>query len=79
MNKIETIFRTQDLYLASLLMARGDKLMKVEKSGSIATFVFENKEEMERVVTSFYNNKEIVNANKLISSIRDLKSLVHNI
>ncbi len=30
MNKTETIFRTQDLYLASFLMARGDKLIKVE-------------------------------------------------
>ena len=79
MNKTEKIFRTQDLYLASFLMARGVKLIKVEKSGSIATFVFENQEPMERVVTSFYNNKELVNANRLISSIRDLKSLVRNL
>ncbi len=79
MNKTEIIFKTQDLYLSSFLMARGNKLLRVEKAGSVATFVFEKQEEMEMVVTSFYNNKELVNANKLISSIRDLKSLVHSL
>lgn len=79
MNKKENLFRTQDLYLSSFLMARGEVLIKVEKAGSIATFIFEKKKEMGKVVTSFYSNKELVNANKLISSIRDLKSLVHNI
>ncbi len=79
MNKTNTIYGTKDLYLASFLMTRGMKLIEVEKSGSIATFIFESKKEIGKVVISFYNNKELVNANKLISSIRDLKSLVHNL
>jgi hypothetical protein len=79
MNKKGTIFRTQDLYLASFLMARELKLIKVEKAGSVATFVFENQEQIEEIVTSFYNNLELIGANKLICSIRDLKSLVHNL
>lgn len=79
MNKTENAFRTQDLYLASFLMARGLKLIKVDKAGLIATFVFENQEHLEKILTSFYNNDETVNANKLICSLRDLKSLVHSL
>ena len=57
MNEKETVYKIQDLYLASFLMARGNKLLRVEKT----------------------NNKELVNANNLIGSIRDLKSIVHNL
>ena len=79
MNKTENVFRTQDLYLASFLMARGLKLIKVEKAGLVATFIFENKEQMDGLVTSFFNSNEMVNANRLICSLRDLKSLLHNL
>jgi hypothetical protein len=79
MNKTENDFRTRDLYRASFLMARGLKLIRVEKTGSIATFIFENKDRIDEMVTSFYNNSEQVDANKLICAIRDLKSLVHNL
>ena len=79
MNEKNNVFKTKDLYLASFLKARGIKLLKVEKFGSIATFHFENKDGMEKIITGFFNNKELVNANRLIGSIRDLKSLVHNI
>jgi len=79
MNKTEAVFRTRDLNLASFLKAKNYSLLDVEKSGSIATFVFENDEDMQSLITSFYNDNEMVKANKLLSSQRDLKSLVHNL
>jgi hypothetical protein len=79
MNRTEEVFRTQDLNLASFLKAKDYSLLDVEKSGRVATFVFENDEDMQRIITSFYNDNEMVKANKLLNSHRDLKSLVHNL
>ena len=79
MNKENNMFETQDLYLASFLKARGLKLLRVVNNGCMAIFYFECKDNMDKVVTSFYSDRELVNANRLIGSIRDLKSLVHNI
>ena len=79
MNKEENIYETQDLYLSAFLKARGNKLIRVARDEGMAIFYFENNDNLDRVVTSFYNDKELINANRLIDSIKHLKSLVHNI
>ena len=79
MVKEDRLYKTQDLYLASFLKARGLKLVRIGRRGNVAVFYFKHTDDIARIVTSFYNGKELVNANNLIGSIRDLKSIVHNL
>ena len=76
--KENKVFKTRDFYLACFLKAKDIKLIRTEKTGNIAIFHFEN-EKIEDLINGFYNDQEIISANKFINSIRDLKALVHNI
>ena len=75
----DEFFETKDFYLACFLKARDRKLLKATKEGKLATFYFENKDDLKELIANFYNDSEMVSANRLINAIRDLKSLVHNI
>ena len=79
MKKENRMYQTQDLYLAAFLKARGLKLVRIGRRGNIALFFFEHTDDIPRILTSFYNGKELINANNLIGSIRDLKSIFHNL
>ena len=76
--KENKVFKTRDFYLACFLKAKDIKLIRTEKTGNIAIFHFESRK-IEDLITGFYNDQEIISANKFINSIRDLKALVHNI
>ena len=55
------------------------KLIKTTRQGNKVIFYFENKGNIEEVITSFYSDNEMVPANKFVNAIRDLKALTHNI
>jgi len=76
--KEDKTFKTKDFYLACFLKAKDIKLIRTEKAGSIVIFHFESKK-IEDLINGFYNDQEMISANKFINSIRDLKALVHNI
>jgi len=75
------IFSTKDFYLASLLRAKDIRLIEVTKEGNLTAFHFEkkNEDELAKLITNFYNNTEMVLANRFVNSLRDLKALSHNI
>ena len=72
-------YSTRDYYIASFLKARGFKLMATDKKGKDVYFIFEGKEEIEKILPGFYNGTEKVVAIELTTAIRNIKSLLHNI
>jgi len=73
------LFSTRDFYLSAFLKTKDIKLVRTVRQGRITIFYFNNENGLEQLITSFYANGEEVNANRFVNSIRDLKSLVHNI
>ena len=72
-------YSTRDYYIASFLKARGFKLVATNKNGRDVYFIFEGKEEIEKILPGFYNGTEKVIAIELTTAIRNIKSLLHNI
>lgn len=79
MNIRDDLFGTSDFYLAAFLKAKDIKLVRTVKQGNKAIFNFEDKDNLEELINSFYNDNEMVSANRFVNSIRDLKALSHNI
>lgn len=79
MNDEDKFFSTKDFYLACFLKVKNLRLVKTTKEDSIATFYFEKVSGLEKLITDFYSNVEMVSAIDFINSIRDLKALIHNI
>ena len=72
-------YSTRDYYIASFLKARGFKLVDTAKRGKDVYFIFEGKEEIEKILPGFYNGTEKVIAIELTTAKRNIKSLLHNI
>jgi len=72
-------YSTKDYYIASFLIAKGFKLASTNKKGREIFFVFEGREKIEKVLPGFYNGIEKVSALSLVTAIRNIKSMLHNI
>jgi len=72
-------YSTKDYYIASFLIAKGFKLTSTNKKGREIFFVFEGREKIEKVLPGFYNGIEKVSALSLVTAIRNIKSMLHNI
>ena len=72
-------YSTRDYYIASFLKAKGFKLAATNKKGRDIYFIFEGKEEIEKILPGFYSGTEKVVAIDLTTAIRNIKSLLHNI
>jgi hypothetical protein len=70
-------YATTDLYLASFLRAHGMRLSEARRDGRRATFVFEDREDRNRLVGDFYNDGS-VRVNAFVHAIQDLKAVVFN-
>ena len=67
-------FQTSDLHLAAYLLTVGRPLRRMNGAGSRHTFTFANVAASD--VTGFYSGAQ-VDARLLLSSLRDLKGLMH--
>ena len=74
------VFKTRDFYLACFLRAKGLELIEAEEDvyEKYIYFSFPKTEETDDLITRFYSNKESVNVNQFINSIRDIRALIHN-
>jgi hypothetical protein len=70
-------YGTTDLYLASFLKARGMRLLRTEREGRRATFVFQNRIDREDLLRDFYNDGQI-QINAFVHAMQDLKAVVYN-
>lgn len=69
-------FATKDLYEASFLYAKGQRLIRLEKDGSTAWFIFEDQKSCENLSQSFWGKEASVNAKEYAEAIRSLKDRI---
>ena len=79
MKKDLNSYVTKDYYIASFLKAKGFKLIATDKQGKDIYFIFEGKEKIESILPGFYSGTEKVIAIDIITAIRNIKSMLHNI
>ncbi len=73
------VFKTRDFYLACFLRAKGLELIEAKEDlDRYIYFSFSKTEETDDLIIRFYSNKESVNVNQFINSIRDIRALIHN-
>ncbi|MCK5036615.1 MAG: hypothetical protein KAS73_12025 [Candidatus Sabulitectum sp.] len=72
-------YETTDFYLASYLRSKGYCIASLGRSGNRTIFKFEDKPERENDILAYYNNKGCVPPLSLISAIREMKALIHNV
>lgn len=82
MPKIETLYRTSDLYFASYLCALDIPLATSESEGNVDShkvmFVFKiPQDDLNRLKASYFGGSGTVHARKFVDSLRSLKSLCH--
>lgn len=68
-------YSTRDIYLGTVLKASGVRLLKIENHQGKGFFVFENCPQIEEIILKYHNNELKLDAKKLFSVWKDLKSL----
>ena len=71
-----SLYRTKDLYLASLIYASNERLVKMESGGKHYIFVFQDSERCEAIASSYWQNVCLINAKAFTDAIRTLKDLI---
>lgn len=71
MNK--DVYVTKDLYEAAAILAKGQKLLRLDPQEGYFLFVFEDKEKCEKVSNAFWSGELKVNAKAYANALRDLK------
>lgn len=71
-------YETSDFYQASFLKSIGYALAGLRKSGKRTVFRFVDKPSRESDLLSYFNREDKIAAQTLISSIREMKALIHN-
>jgi hypothetical protein len=72
------IYKTSDLYLAAFLKLKNQKL-KVEKERGKASFLFEENEELLKLVSIYLTEEGDVTPLTYTNSIKNLKNLIYNL
>lgn len=72
------IYSTQDFYVASYLLSKGEKMISQARHGNITTFYFENTGTLKELECDFYAMRASVNPVSYANSIKRLKSIIHN-
>ena len=70
-------YKTTDLYLAAFLRLNNQKL-KVEKEKGKASFIFQESEELSKLVNSYLVEEATCNPLTYTNAIKNLKNLIYN-
>lgn len=74
-------FLLSDFYTAAFLLSQGFKLITLNRNRSNphrAFFVFEDKEDREKLIEDFFHSEAVVEPRKFITAIKELKSLIYS-
>ena len=74
---LEKNFSTSDIALSAVLKISEFKLLRVNRDGSKAVFVFEDRPERPDTVMKFVNRELMVEPLRFMEEVRNLKSLTH--
>ncbi len=70
-------YTSKDFYLSSYLIANGCDLLDNIVEDGVTTFVFENNDEVKRLIGNYYSLKSKVEPMAYGQAIRTLKSVIH--
>lgn len=75
----ENIFETKDFYLSAFLLARGYKLISVNRDDpQRVLFAFNDFEDREELLRDFLYSKSSIEPQAFINSIKALKQVLHS-
>jgi len=72
-------YGTSDLYLAAYLKCAGLKLLRTEKKGRKAIFIFRDVVQRRNLVLKFVNDTAVCKVKKYRTALRDLKSFAFDL
>jgi len=72
-------YATSDLYLAAFLKCSGLKLLRTEKEGRKAVFIFRDIPQRRNLVLKFVNDTAVCKVKKYRTALRDLKSFAFDL
>jgi hypothetical protein len=70
-------YTSKDFYLSSYLIANGCNLIDNIVEDRVTTFVFENNDEIKKLIGNYYSLKSRVEPMSYGQAIRTLKSVIH--
>jgi hypothetical protein len=70
-------YSSKDFYLSSYLIANGCNLIDNIVEDRVTTFVFENNDEIKKLIGNYYSLKSRVEPLAFGQAIRTLKSVIH--
>ena len=70
-------YTSKDFYLSSYLIANGSTLLDNIVEDGVTTFVFENNDEVKKLIGNYYSLKSKVEPMAYGQAIRTLKSVIH--
>ena len=73
---MENYYRTKDLGEASALMAKGQRLINLERKDGICWFLFEDKQKCEKLSNNFFFGELLVNARDYQDAMTRLKNRI---
>jgi len=76
-SKLNSEYRTKDIYIASVLLAKGIELKGLESAENnkdFKLFVFSNSTECKSIVADFWNNEISIKARSLFDSLFALRN-----
>jgi Domain of unknown function (DUF5659) len=76
--RARTTFETRDFYLACFLRLSGYELLNLRDEGQRKVFVFRDRATRRDDVMAFYGDATSVRPLAFVSTIKDMKGLLHN-
>lgn len=73
---MEKKYITSDLYVSSLLRARGKELYNIQQTGKKCWFVFRDYQSCNKLVLEHWKGNVEVNSKSFIEAIKTLKNLI---
>jgi len=72
-------FTTSDFYAAAFLVAKGYRLLSIDKADSRRFhFIFTNEPDRPQLISAFFAGLVEINAKAFVTAIKELKSLMYN-
>jgi len=73
-------FQLSDFYTAAFLLSKDFKLITLNRSDNPhrVFFVFEDREDREKLIEDFFRSEAIIEPRKFITAIKELKSLIYS-
>lgn len=73
---MENIYKTKDLAEAGALIIKKLQLIEIEREGKICWFIFDNKQECEKLSNQFFFGEFLVNALEYHETLNRLKNRI---